>query len=169
MKFNYACCIDVDDSVLDLLAHLVASGNELDDIYDDVLETAFADDNDAYYRMRDSDIYAKVSEEVNNRVKEIKMISPTPSSKVYTINSSKYGKILFETFGNLLCDDLLFATKADAANFILDKVSPAVLAAHFNRYEAVSTVYELTELSDLKSFIMECVVTPVTVYSYGAD
>ena len=58
---------------------------------------------------------------------------------------------------------------ADAANYILDKVSPAVLAAHFNRYEAVSTVYELTELSDLKSFIMECVVTPVTVYSYGAD
>ena len=56
MKFKYACCIDVDDSVLDLLAHLVASGNELDDIYDGVLETAFADDNDAYYRMRDSDI-----------------------------------------------------------------------------------------------------------------
>ena len=169
MEFKYICCIDVDDSVLDLLAHLVASGNELDDIYDDVLETAFADDDDAYYRMRDSDIYAKVSEEVNNRVKEIKMISPTPSGKVYTINSSKYGKILFETFGNLLCDDLLFATKADAANYILDKVSPAVLAAHFNRYEAVSTVYNLTELSDLKSFIMECVVTPVPVYSYSAD
>ena len=169
MEFKYICCIDVDDSILDLLAHLVASGNELDDIYDDVLETAFADDDNAYYHMRDSDIYAKVSEEVNNRVKKIKAISPIPSGKVYTINSSEFGKNLVKAFGNLLGNDLLFATKPDAANYILDKVSPAVLAAHFKKYDAVDTTYKLAELSDLKSFIMECIVTPVTVYSYNVD